>query len=524
METVPAQPGPAGSALVWVDGRTDNVVAAQRPAGRGWDAPVALAKPATAPHIETVQPYSDGTSHVQVTYRVGTTLQSVTYNLPPTASGAVPVTTPVTLSSAYVAGTASTYDGALVWAEDVGGGQQRLVSQRSGTLDVVEAPAAVTYRSTVSTFVGDSKIEGETRYVAWVAETAGGAQQLYVKRNNVGAAIPLGRAGSTFTGLVADASGNLAWAEKPAAGNAQIRVAQLPFTGAVTAVDVPGGPGAAADPSVAKLSGSGRLLVWREQDGNTWSIRTSTAPPVGGAWTAATTLETGTGALAARQFSAASSPAGQAVSWCRPSGADCGVRGAFRSGKSWQPVTALGTVANADDARLARSTAIAPSAQSAPPTAWTAGSDDIRVSAIDHVGPRVALGTLPVATFTKSVNASWSAVDDWSKVSAYQLQTSIAGPRDYADVKDGDVSWSTAKPTTATQRRLPVTPGRTRCVRIVGTDAAVNSDVSQTTCAIAPLDDRNLLRSKGWAKVSDPKSYEGTLLSSYRRGATAGVA
>src|SRR3954470_18251286 len=56
VETVPADPGPAASVLVWVNANTDNVVVSSRPAGGAWTDPVALAKPSSTPHIETVRP------------------------------------------------------------------------------------------------------------------------------------------------------------------------------------------------------------------------------------------------------------------------------------------------------------------------------------------------------------------------------------------------------------------------------------------------------------------------------------
>jgi len=374
----------------------------------------------------------------------------------------------------------------------------------------------VTYLETSGTLVGEG--EREAHYLAWVAETAGGAQQLYIKTRGR-PATALGRTGSTFSDLSFHSSGNLAWVEKPASGPAQVRVALAKIDGTVTVGDVPTSTGTPAAPSVARLAGSGRVLVWREQDGSSWSVRSSTAGPDSTYWTPPVIVDSGAGTLSANRFAAATSSTGQVASWCHLDGGACSVRGAFRAGKTWRPVTTLGTVADATDARLARPAVPSfPGSQDAPAAAWTDGGDDVRVAAIDYIGPVTRTTPKPVATFNGGVSTSWSAVDDWSKVSSYRLETSAVPFRKHAV---DDAEWRAAAPTTATSRRLPVGPGQTRCWRVNATDAVGNLGAdSGDQCIIAPLDDRLLTRSVSWRKVGDSLSYQGTLLRSTHRGAT----
>ena len=506
--------------LAWVDAATDHVVASYLKRGQAWSAPVVIASPTGTPRIEAVYDVGDGFNFV---YSTGSTLSSVTFRPDPLPSQ-VPVTTPRTLSSAYVAGTVTTSDYDLVWGEEVGGGQQRLVTLLNDKVSVVTPAAARTFLDTAATvFFPKSSFEAQWELFAYVAET-GGTRQLYLQ-TPYGTKV-LGRSGSTFSDLSFSDTGNLTWVEKAGSAAAQVRVAQvsdvLADNAATTVADVPSGPGDAADPSIVKLAGAGRVLVWREQDGATWSIRSSTAAPTGTTWTAPTTLDSGAGTLADDQFTARSGASGQGASWCHLEAGTCSVRGAFRTGKTWGPVKVLGTVAPAAIAHLADpGDPRFDSGGASTLAAWTDGSDDVRFAAVDDVGPTTVLKPKPVATFTGGVSLSWSATDDWSDVASYRIATSVAP---FRGVVDYGVPWHQGAATAATQRRLPVGPGQTRCYEVRATDAVGNTGrASSNPCIIAPIDDRLLTRSASWRRVHDSLSYGGTLLRSDRRGATLTV-
>ena len=318
------------STLAWVDATTGNVVMAVRKPGQGWSAPITVASPSGTPRIEMF----DETS---VSYRVGASLFRVGIDdlstLTPSA--------PVERSTSYVPGTLTAFGETDAWAEDLGGGQQRLVS---GASEVLRPAAAVTYVDTAGGLA-----PGEHRYVAWVQEAAGGAQQLYVS-SGTGEPVLLGDTGSTYSDLDFSESGDLTWVQTTGVTPARVRVAHVvPDTGSWSAADVPGGPGAASDPSVSRFANGGRAVVWREQDGGTWSVRSSTAPATGGKWAASATLATGSGSLAPDTYSSGSGYAGQLASWCRPDTTGCTMQGAFRapgSAGAWGAVTDLGTVAD----------------------------------------------------------------------------------------------------------------------------------------------------------------------------------
>ncbi|MFC6343874.1 hypothetical protein ACFP8W_17945, partial [Nocardioides hankookensis] len=173
-------------------------------------------------------------------------------------------------------------------------------------------------------------------------------------------------------------------------------------------------------------------------------------------------------------------------------------------------VTDLGTVADASDARLA------PFANESSPTAWTGAGDDIHVSVNDHTAPTTTTQAASPVALDNVLAAQWSAVDDWSPISSYQLQVADIGPRDASSSLD----WRTVSTTTATERNLRVARGYTRCYRVFATDAGGNAEADATArCTTAPLDDRDLRRSAGWEAVSDAKSYRGTLMRTKQRGA-----
>ncbi|KQW49113.1 hypothetical protein ASC77_10460 [Nocardioides sp. Root1257] len=487
----------SGTSLAWVDTANDDVVEAVRKPGEAWSAPIVLASPGATPRIEM----TDGST---VYFRVGTSLRRVTLDpstLAPTA--------PTEMTASYVPGTLASFGDLPTWAEDLGGGQQRIVAQNGSTLQVVRPAAAVTYREVVGGFA-----PGDHGQLAWVEEAAGGAQQLFTEHWNGQPAL-LGDTGSTYADLDFSSSGDLTWVQTTGATPARVRAAQVASDGvAWTAVDVPGGPGAAADPSVGRFANGGRVLVWREQDGGTWSVRSSTAPARGGKWAAAATLATGSGSLAPDTYSSGSGYTGQLASWCRPDTTGCTMQGAFRapgSAGAWGAVTDLGTVADAADARLGRL------ADESSPTAWTGAGDDIRISVNDHTAPVTTSQGSTAVALDNVLPATWSAVDDWSAVASYRLQVADVGPRD----DSGRLSWRDASAaTTATERKLRVARGATRCYRVFATDAVGNAESgADEHCTTAPLDDRDLRRSTGWEAVSDAKSYRSTLMRTKQRGA-----
>jgi hypothetical protein len=492
-----------GTVLTWVDAATDDVVLAYRRPGTVWSAPVTLADPAGAPQIEQL-------SGLSVSYSVGSTLSTV--GLRPSDLGA---TLPTVVADHIVPGTVATAGDYLVWAEDLGAGKQRLVASNGSSLVEVAPPAEVTF---VETTGGLAPFDFP--YVLWVSEAPDGSQQLLL--NMVGNRSPqtLGRAGSTYADLAFSSSGEITWVEKAGSAAAEVQTALLDRLGSWQVYGVPASAGNAAEPSLATVPGMGRVLVWREQDDSTWSVKSS-APGVStaGVWSAPVTLDSGTGVLGADQFAASSGPGGQAVSWCRPDASGCTVRAAFRSGTTWGPTATLGTVATAADAHLATPPPAAPGSQDGvAPTAWTDGGDDVRVSANDHVGPTTTARAVSRATLDNRLNARWSGVDDWSGVASYRLQVADLGPRQDNESR----RWSTVLPgTTSKQRLLRVTPGTTRCYRVRATDTVDNIGAeSADFCSMAPVDDRGLHRSKGWSKVRDAKSYRDTLLRSTRKGAT----
>jgi hypothetical protein len=493
-----------GAVLTWVDAATDDVVLAYRRPGAAWSAPLTLADPAGAPHIEQL-------SGLTVSYSVGSTLS--TAGLRPNDLGAI---LPTVVTDDVVPGTVTTAGEHLVWAEDLGAGRQRLVARNGSSLVELAPAAEVTF---VETAGGVAPFD--VTYVAWVSEAPDGSQQLLL--NTVGNRSPetLGRAGSTYADLAFSVTDGIVWTEKAGSAPAEVRTAMTDRLGSWKVYGLPASAGNAAEPSFAKIPGAGdRVLVWREQDGSTWSVKSSVlGVSTAGAWSAPVTLDSGTGVLGADQFAASSGPGGQAVSWCRPDAAGCTVRAAFRSGTTWGPTASLGSVATAADARLATPSVADPGSQDGVvPTAWTDGGDDVRISANDHIGPTTTARAVSRATLDNRLSARWSGVDDWSAVASYRLQVADLGPRQDNDKR----RWSTVLPaTTSKQRLLRVTPGTTRCYRVRATDGVDNIGAeSADFCSMAPVDDRGLHRSKGWSKVRDAKSYRDTLLRSTRKGAT----
>ncbi|GAA4736903.1 hypothetical protein GCM10023350_21040 [Nocardioides endophyticus] len=493
-----------GTVLTWVDAATDDVVLAYRRPGAAWSAPITLADPTGAPRLEQL-------AGLTVSYSVGSTLSTV--GLRPSDLGA---TLPTVVADHVVPGTVTTAGEHLVWAEDLGDGKQRLVARNGSSLVEVAPAAEVTF---VETAGGLAPFDFP--YVVWVSQAPDRSQQLLL--NMVGNRSPqaLGRTGSTYADLAFSASGEIAWVEKAGSAAAEVRTALLDRLGSWQVFGVPASAGNAAEPSLAKFLGPGdHVLVWREQDDSTWSVKSSAlGVSTAGAWSAPVTLDSGAGVLGADQFAASAGPGGQAVSWCRPDAAGCTVRAAFRSGTTWGPTATLGTVATAADARLATpSPAAVGSQDGVAPTAWTDGGDDVRVSANDHVGPMTTPRNVSRANLDNRLIARWSGRDDWSGVASYRLQVADFGPRQ----GNGDLRWRTAVGATSrTQRALRVAPGSTRCFQARATDGVGNvGDESPVRCTMAPVDDRGLHRSKGWSRVRDAKSYRNTLLRSTRKGAT----
>ena len=501
----------SGSSLLWVDASSGDIMSAPRSVDGPWTEPTVLADPDGAAVIEEVGGFKG--LYPAAAYTVGSELFLAGVS---TYTGQVDVV-PI---GDVVPGTVSGHAGGLSWAEAVAGGDQRLVQTNGRNIDEVVPPAAVTYLDAALLSLyhrgGDENV-----FNVWISQKAGEAPRVWSKGGVNGSLVPVSAAGTTASDLSTNGEGLITWTERSGTSPARVMVGEGDAdTNAWRVRAVSTGTDDAAQPSVGFTpSPAYRVVTWREQRGDSWVVLSSSKRERSDRWSAPVTVASGAGVLESRQFSVRD---GAVANWCRPTGAGCTVQ-ARTIGATLGAVATLGTVEDAAAARIA-----VPSDASAVPSdmvAWTDGSPGVRIAALDADPPARVEAVVPVVSFTGTEVARWSVpLDQWSAVPSYRFRISDRGPRTF----DGLSDWDTpVRVTTATRRKLAVQPGHTRCLGVRGVDAVGNTAAFNIyqwnglgACVTAPLDERDLKRSKGWTKVWDRDSHDHTLLRTRTAGAT----
>ncbi|GAA4698267.1 hypothetical protein [Nocardioides conyzicola] len=485
-----------GASLLWVDAASGDILSAARSADGTWTEPTVRADPASDAVIDDTGRYGPDA------YTVGDQLFVLDADGPRPLGDAVP-------------GVAHGSGQGVVWAEPVEGGQRLVSSEDPSAHRVVVPTADVTYLDLVAT-ESELREGGVTQFFVWISRAPGGTPRAWASRGRTGEApVALSAAGATASSLGTNEDGLVTWTEEGTDGPAVVRVGDADAdTGKWHVRTVSTGTGDAAQPVVGwahEPGAANRFVTWREQRGDTWVVLRATESERNGPWSAPVTVASGPGVLAARQFAARD----DAVAiWCRPAAAGCTMQ-ARTTGPTLGPVATLGTVEDAAAASI-----VAPSDA----FAWLDGTPGVRIAALDAEAPRSMYSVVPAAAFSGTAIARWSApLDNWSAVPSYRFRISDRGPRSFSGLEDWDTP---VKPTTATTSKLTVEPGHTRCLGVQGVDAVGNHEsagrlfAGNGSCVTAPLDERELERSKGWTKVWDRDSHNHTLLRTRKAGAT----
>lgn len=487
----------SGSSLLWVDASSGDIMSASRSVDGTWTGPTVRADPAGDAMLEDTLRYGPDA------YTVGDQLFVLDGDAPRALGDAVP-------------GVVHDSRRGVTWAEPVVGGQRLVSSERPSEHEVVVPTSDVAYLDLVAT-ESELRDGGVTEFFVWISRAPGGTPRVWASRGRAGEApVALSGAAATASSLTTNGAGLVTWTEEVGGDPAVVRVADADAdTGKWHVRTASTGAGSAAQPVVgwAREPGAAtRFVTWREQRGGTWVVLRATESERNGPWSVPVTVASGQGLLEARHFAARD----DAVAiWCRPTGAGCTMQ-ARTIGPALGAVATLGTVEDAAAASIA-----APSDA----FAWTDGTPGVRIAALDADPPAAVEAVVPVVSFTGTEVARWSVpLDQWSAVPSYRFRTSDRGPRSF----DGLSDWDTpVRPTTATRRKLTVEPGHTRCLGVRGVDAVGNTAAFNIyqwhgpgACVTAPLDERDLKRSKGWTKVWDRDSHDHTLLRTRKAGAT----
>ena len=138
----------------------------------------------------------------------------------------------------------------------------------------------------------------------------------------------------------------------------------------------------------------------------------------------------------------------------------------------------------------------------------------VRTPAYDVTAPSVSVTAPAPVTMTGAAGVSYAATD----AASYDVRYRVAR-------WDGDfgayrypAAW---QGTTATGSSVATRPGWTYCFAVRARDAAGNtSGWTADSCTAAPLDDRSLTASRGWARSTSTRYLHGTYTATVTRGST----
>jgi hypothetical protein len=127
---------------------------------------------------------------------------------------------------------------------------------------------------------------------------------------------------------------------------------------------------------------------------------------------------------------------------------------------------------------------------------------------IVSAGHRIELG--------RTFRVHWTGRDVGSGIASYDVEYATAAwNKRFAKA----AVWRSAD--TGTSARFAGTPGTEYCFRVRARDHSGNlSGWSPPRCTALPLDDRGLISSAGWARISGRHFYQHTALQAVQRGAT----
>jgi hypothetical protein len=150
-------------------------------------------------------------------------------------------------------------------------------------------------------------------------------------------------------------------------------------------------------------------------------------------------------------------------------------------------------------------------------TGAAAGSMNTATVKIDTIAPTVGLSAPSTVTLATSGPVRWSGSDNYSGVSSYDVQDSIAA---WNGGFGAWAAWKTATTTTAATFTSPL--GRTECFRVRATDEADNTSAfTAPRCTVIPLEANGLAYSTGWSRANSSAFYGGFEYYTKTKGKTA---
>jgi hypothetical protein len=280
------------------------------------------------------------------------------------------------------------------------------------------------------------------------------------------------------------------------------------------------------------LAGRRLRLVWLEHDGSGTRVATTVGHTGNGRWDPVTYLSPASGTAQTPVLEPTTDRgAVSAVDWVEVSSdSHLVLRRALHEDGTWSDAEVV-SPAGADatqpfPVRVGNADNPTPGEwPGSPGLVWVqpgpGGSPVVQVRGLDSTAPQVTISTKGGAHLDPTVELAWSAADDWSSITGYEVRQAAAAYRG-----GGWVSTTLAKETLASSLDVVLDPGTTYCWTVGATDGvghvapALEPRPLSGRCRNVPLDDRALPRSRGWKGVTGSRYYRGTALIAHERGAT----